>query len=203
MLTVRVTAPEDGTIDPTEPAQESFPLLIAVAASLEDRVRLAELVDDVAPLLLVSGLDELRRLIAPAEPPPTPPDPEPAAEADAEPAAGTEPDRLARVADILTIDSARSVAQWHGREVTLTELEHDLLTQLNTEPLRVWTYQALHQTVWRNRHLRGTADVHSLVKRLRRKLDELGTTVTIDAVRGTGFRLTDRQRPSITGLRAC
>jgi len=203
MLTVRVTAQEDGTIDPTEPAQESFPLLIAVAASLEDRVRLAELVDDVAPLLLVSGLDELRRLIAPAQPPPTPPDPEPAAEADAEPAAGTEPDRLARVADILTIDSARSVAQWHGREVTLTELEHDLLTQLNTEPLRVWTYQALHQTVWRNRHLRGTADVHSLVKRLRRKLDELGTTVTIDAVRGTGFRLTDRQRPSITGLRAC
>jgi DNA-binding response OmpR family regulator len=203
MVTVRVTAPEDGAIDPTEPAQESFPLLIAVAASLEERVRLAELVDDVAPLLLVSGLDELRRLIAPAQPPPTPSDPEPAAEADAEPAAGTEPDRLARVADNLTIDSARSVAQWHGREVTLTELEHDLLTQLKTEPMRVWTYQALHQTVWRNRHLRGTADVHSLVKRLRRKLDELGTSVTIDAVRGTGFRLTDRQRPFVTGLRAC
>jgi DNA-binding response OmpR family regulator len=203
MVTVRVTAPEDGAIDPIEPAQESFPLLIAVAASLEDRVRLAELVDDVAPLLLVSGLDELRRLIAPAQPPPTPPDPGPAAEADAEPAAGPERDLRARVADVLTIDSVRSVAQWHGREVTLTELEHDLLTQLNTEPLRVWTYEALHQTVWRNRHLRGTADVHSLVKRLRRKLDELGTTVTIDAVRGTGFRLTDRQRPSITGLRAC
>lgn len=203
MLTVRVTDPEDGAINPTEPAQESFPLLIAVAASLEDRVRLAELVDDVAPLLLVSGLDELRRLIAPAQPPPTPADPETAAEADAEPAAGTEPDLRARVTDILTIDSARSVAQWHGREVTLTELEHDLLTQLNTEPLRVWTYEALHQTVWRNRHLRGTADVHSLVKRVRRKLDELGTTVTIDAVRGTGFRLTDRQRPSVTGLRAC
>jgi DNA-binding response OmpR family regulator len=203
MLTVRVTDPEDGAIDPTEPAQESFPLLIAVAASLEDRVRLAELVDDVAPLLLVSGLDELRRLIAPAPPPPTPPDPETAAEADAEPAAGTEPDLRARVVDILTIDSARSVAQWHGREVTLTELEHDLLTQLSTKPLRVWTYEALHQTVWRNRHLRGTADVHSLVKRLRRKLHELGTTVTIDAVRGTGFRLTDRQRPSVTGLRAC
>ena len=203
MLTVRVTAPEDGAINPTEPAQESFPLLIAVAASLEVRVRLAELVDDVAPLLLVSGLDELRRLIAPAETPPTPPDPEPASELDAEPAAGAEPDLRARVDDILTIDSARSVAQWRGREVTLTELEHDLLTQLNAEPLRVWTYEALHQTVWRNRHLRGTADVHSLVKRLRRKLHELGTTVTIDAVRGTGFRLTDRQRPSVTGLRAC
>jgi DNA-binding response OmpR family regulator len=204
MVTACVPAPEDGAIDPTEPAQESFPLLIAVAASLEDRVRLAELVDHVAPLLLVSGLDELRRLIAPAaQPPPTPPDPLPEAEADAEPAARAEPDLRIRVADILTIDSAQSVAQWQGREVTLTQLEHDLLTQLNTEPLRVWTYEALHQAVWCNRHLRGTADVHSLVKRLRRKLDKLGTTVTIDAVRGTGFRLTDRQRPSITGLCAC
>jgi DNA-binding response OmpR family regulator len=108
----------------------------------------------------------------------------------------------ARGADVLTIDSARSVAQWRDREVPLTELEHDLLTQLMTAPQRVWTYEALHQAVWRNRHLRGTADVHSLVKRLRRKLDELGTTVTIDAVRGTGFRLTDHQRPFVTGLRA-
>jgi DNA-binding response OmpR family regulator len=40
------------------------------------------------------------------------------------------------------------------------------------------------------------------VKRLRRKLDELGTTVTIDAVRGIGFRLTDHQRPTIADLRA-
>jgi DNA-binding response OmpR family regulator len=203
MVTARVPAPEDGATDLTGPAQVSFPLLIAVAASPQERIRLAEIVDDVAPLLLVSSLDELRRVIAPAQPPPTPPDPEPEAEAAAEPAGRTEPDLHIRLADILTIDSARSIAQWHGREVTLTELEHDLLVQLNTEPLRVWTYEALHQAVWRNRHLRGTADVHSLVKRLRRKLDELGTTVTIDAVRGTGFRLTDHQRPSITGLRAC
>ncbi|MDX6241903.1 MAG: hypothetical protein QOG10_6727 [Kribbellaceae bacterium] len=203
MVTARVPAPEDSATDLTGPAQESFPLLIAVAASPEDRVRLAELVDDVAPLLLVSSLDELRRVIAPAQPAPKPPDPEPEAAADAEPAGSTEPDLRIRLADILTIDSARSVAQWRGHEVTLTELEHDLLVQLNTEPLRVWTYDGLHHAVWRNRHLRGTADVHSLVKRLRRKLDELGTTVTIDAVRGTGFRLTDHQRPSITGLRAC
>jgi DNA-binding response OmpR family regulator len=60
----------------------------------------------------------------------------------------------------------------------------------------------LHQTVWRDLNVRGTADVHSVVKRLRRKLDELGTTVTIDAVRGIGFRLTDHQRPMITDLRA-
>jgi hypothetical protein len=184
MVTARVPDHEDSP---------AFPMLIAVAASLEERVRLAELVDDVAPLLLVSSLEELRKLITPQQP--EPPEPEVA-----EPV--TLAERGPGPADVLTIDSARSVAKWRDREVPLTDLEHDLLLQLTIGPLRTWTYEALHQAVWRNRHLRGTADVHSLVKRLRRKLDELGTTVTIDSVRGTGFRLTDHQRPSITGLRA-
>ncbi|QNE17718.1 winged helix-turn-helix transcriptional regulator [Kribbella qitaiheensis] len=205
MVTARVPAPgnraDDGAIDLTESVLQPFPLLIAVAASLEERVRLAELVDDVAPLLLVSSLDELRKLLTPAQQPVPPEQPEPP-EPVVEPVARSGPERIPRPADVLTIDSARSVAQWRDQEVPLTDLEHDLMLQLTIEPLRTWTYEALHQAVWRNRHLRGTADVHSLVKRLRRKLDELGTTVTIDSVRGTGFRLTDHQRPSITGLRA-
>src|SRR5437870_7582647 len=56
--------------DPDADLTENFPLLIAVAASPGQRVRLAELVDDVAPLLLVSSLDELRRLLVPTQPPP-------------------------------------------------------------------------------------------------------------------------------------
>ncbi|WP_329001649.1 winged helix-turn-helix domain-containing protein [Kribbella sp. NBC_00709] len=197
MVTARIDLTTTGS------DEEPFPLLIAVAASAEQRVRLAELVDDVAPLLLVSSLDELRRLLVPAQQPPPaapeqpdPPEPD-AVDAAAVRATGEEPD-----ADVLTIDRGRSVARWRGREIQLTELEHDLLTRLMSSPLRVWSYDALHQTVWRDREVRGTADVHSVVKRLRRKLDELGTTVTIDAVRGIGFRLTDHQRPMITDLRA-
>ena len=183
MVTARVPAPTDVDLTTTD---RPFPLLIAVAASPEERVRLAELVDDVAPLLLVSSLDELRKLLVPAHQPPAP-----------------EPPDVASIdGDVLTIDRARSVAQWRGREVQLTELEHDLLARLMTSPLRIWTYDALHHTVWRNRHLRGTANIHSVVKRLRRKLEDLGTTVTIDAVRGTGFRLTNHQRPTVTNLRA-
>ena len=201
MVTARVPAPAD--VDLTTSRSEPFPLLIAVAASPEQRVRLAELVDDVAPLLLVSSLDELRRLLVPAEQPPPaapgqpePPEPD-AVEVAAVRAAGEDPE-----ADVLTIDQARSVARWRGREIQLTELEQELLSRLMSVPLRVWSYDALHQTVWRDRKVRGTADVHSVVKRLRRKLDDLGTTVTIDAVRGIGFRLTDHQRPMITDLRA-
>ncbi|TCC21913.1 winged helix-turn-helix domain-containing protein [Kribbella speibonae] len=197
MVTARVPAPADADLT------ESFPLLIAVAASPEQRVQLAELVDDVAPLLLVSSLDELRRLLVPAQQPPPsapgqpePPEPD-AVETTAVRATGEHPE-----ADVLTIDQARSVALWRGREIQLTELEQELLSRLMSTPLRVWSYDALHQTVWRDRNIRGTADVHSVVKRLRRKLDDLGTTVTIDAVRGIGFRLTDHQRPMITDLRA-
>ncbi|MFI5733958.1 winged helix-turn-helix domain-containing protein [Kribbella sp. NPDC051587] len=190
MVTARVPAPAD--VDLTTTDAHPFPLLIAVAASPEQRVRLAELIDDVAPLLLVSSLDELRKLLVPGRQPPPSEQPEP-----------PEPESADLTADeVLTIDRVRSVAQWRGREVQLTELEHDLLARLMSAPVRVWTYDALHQAVWGTRELRGTADVHSVVKRLRRKLDDLGTTVTIDAVRGTGFRLTDHQHPAITSLRA-
>ena len=179
------TGPGDGP-GAAETPPDLLPLLIAVAASPDERMRLAELLDGVAPLLLVSGLDELRRLLTSGQQPLSP-----------EPPPEDDEQEVPAVADVLTVDSVRSVAQWRGREVPLTLLEHDLLTKLNAEPLRVWTYEALHQAVWRNRHLRNTADVHSLVKRLRRKLGELGTTVSIDAVRGIGFRLTTRQRPAI------
>lgn len=166
---------------PTEPdPSPEFSLLIAVAASASERVRIAELVDGVAPLLMVGSLDELRRIIA------TEQDLLPADVPAAEPDSG------------LTVDSARSVARWDGREVGLTRLELDLLTSLTTEPLRVWNYRELHDAVWRNPARQGTADIQSLVKRLRRKLRRLGTTVGIDAVRGTGFRLTDRRPPAVS-----
>ncbi|MFG1779970.1 winged helix-turn-helix domain-containing protein [Micromonospora sp. NPDC049048] len=161
--------------------------MIAVTPSPAERIRLAERLEGVAPLLLVADLDELRRLIA-APPPPAP-------EPDARTSAGTP------VADddALLIDSARSTARSRGREVALTRLEHDLLACLTTEPIRAWSYAELHRSVWRDEGRERRADVQSLVKRLRRKLHELGTGVAIDAVRGVGFRLTDHQRPRVGG----
>ncbi|MEH1101784.1 winged helix-turn-helix domain-containing protein [Micromonospora sp. CPCC 205561] len=155
-----------------------------------DRIRLAELLDGVAPLLLVADLDELRRLIA--APPRLPPGPE-------APAPAAPPQASAAADNTLLIDSTRSTAACRGREVGLTRLEHDLLACLTTEPIRVWSYAELHRSVWQDEGLHRKGDVQSLVKRLRRKLHELGTGVSIDAVRGVGFRLTEHQQPRVSG----
>ena len=173
----------DGRSEPAVPgiADEPPSLLIAVAPSAAERIRLAELLEGVAPLLLVADLDELRRLISlPPQLQPVPAAPAPAA-------------------DVLTIDESRGTVRVGHREVDLTRLEYNLLACLNTEPIRAWSYAELHRTVWRDEALERRADVQSLVKRLRRKLAQLGTGITIDAVRGVGFRLTDHQRPRVSG----
>lgn len=169
-----------------DPGENPFPLVIGVTPSPAERIRLTELLDGVAPLLLVADLDELRRLITPPGPPAAV-DPPPAV------APARAPD------DALVVDGARSTARWGNREVVLTRLERDLLACLTAEPVRVWSYAELHRSVWHDEGLQRKADVQSLVKRLRRKLDRLGTGVTVVAVRGVGLRLTDHRRPRAQG----
>ncbi|MGW5666513.1 winged helix-turn-helix domain-containing protein [Micromonospora sp. NPDC003776] len=161
------------TPDGSELDEPPFPLVIGVTPAPADRIRLAELLDGVAPLLLVADLDELRRLIASPRQPPDPPTR----------AAGT-PDHT------LLIDAARSAARYGDREVDLTRLERDLLTCLTAEPVRAWSYAELQRSVWHDDGSQPKSGVQSLVKRLRRKLDQLDAGVTIVAVRGVGFRLT-------------
>ncbi|WP_196279586.1 winged helix-turn-helix domain-containing protein [Catellatospora paridis] len=174
---VTVTEDDTRTATGSDPDGGPFPLLIAVAPSADERIRLAEQLDGIAPLLLVADLDELRRLIAPS------------------PQRAETP--TAAVDTSLVIDSTRAMARCRNREVDLTRLELDLLTCLTTEPVRVWSYAELHRTVWRDEGLDGKSDVQSVVKRLRHKLRQLGTGATIDAVRGVGLRLTDRRQPRI------
>ncbi|WP_144120179.1 winged helix-turn-helix domain-containing protein [Catellatospora sichuanensis] len=172
-----MTEHEESTATGSDPDGGPFPLLIAVAPSPAERIRLAERLDGIAPLLLVADLDELRRLIA---------------------APQQRAETAAAAADTsLVIDSARSTARCRNREIDLTRLELDLLTCLTIEPVRVWSYAELHRSVWQDEGLDRKSDVQSVVKRLRHKLRELGTGATIDAVRGVGLRLTDRRQPRI------
>jgi DNA-binding response OmpR family regulator len=89
----------------------------------------------------------------------------------------------------LRLDADRRVLRWRDREVGLTRLEHDFLHCLVSERGQIWTYQRLHRAVWGNDHLGRGSDIHSVVRRLRRKLGRLGSTATIHSVRGIGLRL--------------
>jgi DNA-binding response OmpR family regulator len=169
-------------------------VVIAIAPDIEDRVRIAELIDGNATVLLVSEAQEavefLRRAWAQVTPAPIEPTAalpvEPAAALPVEPAAA-----LPVVGDELDVDADWRTATWQGRQVALSPLEYDLLRCLLAEVGHIRSFESVQQLVWHNEHQGGRAHVQSVVKRLRRKLASIGSPFHIDAVRGVGLRLVD------------
>jgi DNA-binding response OmpR family regulator len=152
------------------------PLVIAIAPSSEHRARLAQIVDASAALVLVSSAAEARTFLESRHV--------------AGPQRDLDRDTTAPLSvGGLDIDSDRHIAVCAGREVALTPLEHDLLCCLAEDAGRTWSFDRLHEAVWGTRYVGAGANLHSVVKRLRRKLRQLGTSVGIDTVRGVGFRL--------------
>ncbi|WP_410792999.1 winged helix-turn-helix domain-containing protein [Kribbella sp. C-35] len=156
-------------------------LIIGVAASTAERVQLARLLGGADALLLVSNADQARAFLELTGVPAV----QTVAAGERRMQAVREPEPVAE----LRLDVHRRVVRWKDREMPLTRLEHDFLHCLVAEPGRVWTYQRLHHAVWGNEHLGHGSHIHSVVKRLRQKLADLGSTVTIHAVRGVGFHL--------------
>ncbi|MER7334154.1 MULTISPECIES: winged helix-turn-helix domain-containing protein [unclassified Micromonospora] len=154
-------------------------LIIGIASSPAERRQLARLLGGTEAFLIVSSVDRAREFLDVVETPP----PGAAAPAVQTMVAATSPP------PDLSVDSDRRVLRWRDREIELTRLEHDLLLCLVGAPGRVWTYERLHLKVWGNEHLGRGSDIHSVVRRVRRKLARLNASATIHAVRGVGFRL--------------
>ncbi|MEU8261527.1 winged helix-turn-helix domain-containing protein [Micromonospora sp. NPDC048999] len=164
-------------------------LVIGIASSPDERRQLAQLLAGNAAFLIVSSVSQAREFLGVPQTPRTTASPpteaavtetaiaEPVEDVDAPPHSG------------LSVDSDRRVLRWRDREIELTPLEHDFLRCLVGTPGQVWTYERLHLKVWGNMHLGRGSDMHSVVRRVRRKLAWLNATTTIHAVRGVGFRL--------------
>ncbi|MEU6208240.1 winged helix-turn-helix domain-containing protein [Micromonospora musae] len=161
-------------------------MVIGIASSPAARRQLAQLLGGTEAFLIVSSVDQAREFLGATETPTA----ETTVETmqtmtlDVAPATVASPATPA-----LVVDSDRRVARWLDREIELTRLEHDLLLCLMGAPGRVWTYERLHLKVWGNKHLGRGSDMHSVVRRIRRKLATLDASATIDSVRGVGFRL--------------
>jgi two-component system OmpR family response regulator/two-component system alkaline phosphatase synthesis response regulator PhoP len=92
----------------------------------------------------------------------------------------------------LTVDPARRQARLDGREIDLTANEFDLLYLLASNRGIVFSRDALMQRVWgADTHITERS-VDTLVKRVRRKIEDEGTEPRfILTVWGTGYKFTD------------
>ncbi|MEU8076366.1 winged helix-turn-helix domain-containing protein [Catellatospora citrea] len=158
-------------------------LVIGIASSPAERRHLARTLGGSPALLIVSSVEQAREFLGVPGPPAVaaPPPVQPAPVRTMQPAPAPSAD--------LAVDSDRRMLRWRDREVDLTRLEHDFLICLTETPGQVWTYERLHLEVWGNKHLGRGSDMHSVVRRVRRKLARLNAAVTVHAVRGVGFRL--------------
>jgi two-component system, OmpR family, response regulator MtrA len=169
-VTVVVDPPE---LDPD--ATGEVPLVVCVALDHNRRRRLATLLDGVGILMFTHDVATAHSMLGRQM---------------SDSAEDTAPDEASVTVGELQIDRVRCRATWRGSPLSLTHRERDLLACLAEGPARVWTYQQLYEVVWTGRYL-DPGPVHAAVKRLRRKLQQAGVSLRIDAVRGVGYELVE------------
>ena len=92
----------------------------------------------------------------------------------------------------IDMDPARRRTRVHGREVELTAHEFSLLYALLAEPGIVMTREALVRRAWREDTFVTDRSVDTLVKRLRRKIeDDAANPAIILTVWGAGYKAAD------------
>jgi DNA-binding response OmpR family regulator len=148
------------------------PLVVCVSADVEVRERIVRRLDDLGPVLICTDLAELRTMLS------QPPVQRAPATVDGPVALGD-----------LVVDQTAHLATWRGEPLALTRLERALLARLASPPVKVWTYERIFAAVWGGAYLGDTAILHSVVKRLRRKLRDIDDGPQVQTVRGIGYRL--------------
>jgi DNA-binding response OmpR family regulator len=152
----------------------AVPVVVCIADTAAERIRVARLFDGVGVLVTTSDLESASAFLGHLRANES---------ADSRSASG-----VVRAGG-LRIDLTHHEATWHGRPLQLTPHELKVLGCLAGSPGRVQTYQQLHDYAWDGSYFTGPAAVQSVIKRLRAKLRKLDPPLHIDAVRGLGFRL--------------
>jgi two-component system, OmpR family, response regulator MtrA len=149
-----------------------LPLLVCVSPDPGVRERVARQLDGGGIVLMCPDIDALRAMLTGATRKPA------------------LPGLATRYEDpALVIDIDDHEVRWRGTALPLTRLEIELMAHLASDPVRVWPYDRLFSTVWGGAYLGDNSILHSAVKRLRRKLRDAGGSLTIETVRGVGYRL--------------
>ncbi len=97
------------------------------------------------------------------------------------------PRRTLEVGDVTLDPDGRTLRGPAGR-ASLKPKEYELLELFIGSPGRLHEREAIVEGVWHHRYLPGSRSLDVHVRRLRRKLGEIGSDVVIETVRGVGYR---------------
>lgn len=161
------------------------PLVVCVTSDVEMRGMLARRLSGFGVVLMVSDMAQLRTVLRTAEGELFNSAPEP------DGALGE-----------LVIDIGAHWASWRRSPLQLTRMELQLLSNLADPPITVWSHERLYVTVWGSPYLGDASAVHAAMRRLRKKLHAAGDGITIDTVRGVGYRLVIGEDPKLSQVPA-
>lgn len=88
----------------------------------------------------------------------------------------------------LELDSENQVAYRHGRTISLSAKEIQLLTLFMTHPGQLLTHEQIYQHLWSEGEQPNSNVVPALMRLLRRKIEAAGETPLINTVYGKGYR---------------
>jgi len=89
----------------------------------------------------------------------------------------------------LVLDRDAHVIRTPAGETPLNPKEHDLLELLLSQPGHLFPREEIVQRVWRHRYLPASRSLDVHVRRLRAKLEEVQANVSLETVRGIGYRI--------------
>lgn len=93
--------------------------------------------------------------------------------------------------DLVLDRDAHAIRTSRG-EVTLNPKEHDLLELLLSQPGHLFPREEIVERVWHHRYLPASRSLDVHVRRLRAKLEQVQAEVSLQTVRGVGYRLGPR-----------
>jgi len=108
---------------------------------------------------------------------------------------GPEEARTLSTGDLVLDRDAHVIRTTHG-EVSVNPKEHDLLELLLSRPGHLFPREEIVERVWHHKYLPASRSLDVHVRRVRTKLSEVQAEVTLQTVRGVGYRLAPTRETS-------
>lgn len=93
----------------------------------------------------------------------------------------------------LVLDRDAHVIRTPTGETPLNPKEHNLLELLLSQPGHLFPREEIVERVWHHRYLPASRSLDVHIRRLRSKLEEVQASVTLETVRGIGYRLVSQE----------